>query len=96
MIVFTSFTAATSFIVFGLLVYDYAAVCFVLGFAATFAGQAGLAYVMRYSNRTSYIAFSIGAVVLLSAILMTTQSILSLFSSSGAKHHSGGICGHGN
>ena len=91
MILFTSFTATTSFIVFGLLVPDYAPICFFVGFVATLAGQMGLSYLMRKSQRNSYIAFSIGGVVLLSAILMSVQSVLSL--AEGETHKSGGICG---
>lgn len=36
MILFTSFTATTSFVVFGLLVQDYAVVCVVVGFVSTY------------------------------------------------------------
>eukprot|EP00541_Cyclophora_tenuis_P018582 CAMPEP_0116556994 /NCGR_PEP_ID=MMETSP0397-20121206/8998_1 /TAXON_ID=216820 /ORGANISM="Cyclophora tenuis, Strain ECT3854" /LENGTH=124 /DNA_ID=CAMNT_0004082411 /DNA_START=175 /DNA_END=549 /DNA_ORIENTATION=- len=91
MILFTSFTATTSFVVFGLLVPDYAAVCLVIGFVATYAGQIGLNYLMKRYQRNSYIAFSIGGVVLLSAFLMTIQSLVSMAESS--SHHSGGVCG---
>jgi uncharacterized membrane protein YfcA len=94
MILFTSFTATTSFVVFGLLVPDYAVVCLFVGFAATFAGQVGLSYLMRKAQRNSYIAFSIGLVVLISALLMTVQSMLSM--AEGEKHHAGGICGKGD
>ena len=94
MILFTSFTATTSFLVFGLLVADYAWVCWAVGFGATLVGQVGLAYLMKKQQRNSYIAFSIGGVVLLSAILMTIQSLLSL--AEGEHHHSGGICGKGD
>ena len=90
MILFTSFTATTSFVVFGLLVTDYAIVCLLLGFVATFVGQVGLSYLMKKSQRNSYIAFSIGGVVLLSAFLMTIQSLLS--AAEGEHEKSGGIC----
>lgn len=92
MILFTSFTATTSFIVFGLLVPDYSAVCFVVGFLSTYVGQLAMSYVMNRAQRNSYIAFSIGGVVLLSAFLMTIQSLLS--TAEGEHHKSGGICGH--
>ena len=91
MILFTSFTATTSFMVFGLLVPGYSVICFFVGLFATFIGQIALGYLMRRAQRNSYIAFSIGGVVLLSAILMTIQSLLSL--AEGEEHHSGGICG---
>ena len=88
MILFTSFTATTSFLVFGLLLPDYAVTCVVVGFLATWVGQVGLAVLMKRHKRNSFIAFSIGAVVLLSALLMTIQSI-----AVGKRHRSGGICG---
>jgi len=95
MILLTSFTATTSFIVFGLLVSDYAIACILLGFCATIVGQLGLAMLMRRAGgRPSYIAFSIAAVVLVSAVLMTIQSVLSM--ASGEHHHAGGICGPGD
>merc|ERR1712071_666845 len=94
MILFTSFTATTSFVVFGLLTPDYAPFCFTLGFVATFGGQLALHYLMAKFKRNSLIAFSIGFVVLLSAFLMTIQSLVSL--AEGKKHHSGGVCGAGD
>ena len=94
MILFTSFTATTSFVVFGLLVFDYGVACLLVGFFATLVGQIGLSYLMKKAQRNSYIAFSIGGVVLLSAVLMTFQSMISI--ASGEKHHSGGICGSGD
>jgi len=94
MILFTSFTATTSFVVFGLLIPDYAVACLCIGFAATLVGQIGLSYLMKRAQRNSYIAFSIGSVVLLSAFLMTIQSLLSM--AAGEHHHAGGICGKGD
>lgn len=94
MILFTSFTATTSFVVFGLLIWDYAIVCLCIGFLATIVGQLGLSYLMKKYQRNSYIAFSIGGVVLLSALLMTIQSLVSM--AEHKHHHSGGICGKGD
>mmetsp|Transcript_31492 Transcript_31492/g.64879 ORF Transcript_31492/g.64879 Transcript_31492/m.64879 type:complete len:560 (-) Transcript_31492:295-1974(-) len=91
MILFTSFTATTSFVVFGLLDMDYAAVCMSLGFVATLVGQIGLFYLMEKFQRNSYIAFSIGGIVLLSAFLMTIQSLISMVDSGGPRPPSG-IC----
>ncbi len=91
MILFTSFTATTSFVVFGLLVHDYAIVCLTIGFIATYVGQIVLYYLMSKYERNSYIAFSIGGVVLLSAFLMTIQSLVSM--AEGGGRHAGGICG---
>jgi len=94
MILFTSFTATTSFVVFGLLTPDYAPFCFTMGFIATFGGQIALNVLMKKFQRNSLIAFSIGFVVLLSAFLMTIQSLVSI--AEGVKHHSGGVCGAGD
>ncbi|KAL3945588.1 MAG: hypothetical protein SGBAC_000328 [Bacillariaceae sp.] len=92
MILFTSFTATTSFFVFGLLDRQYGPICFMIGLIATYFGQIGLSILMKRAQRNSYIAFSIGGVVLLSALLMTIQSLLSM--AEGEHHKSGGICGH--
>ena len=89
MILFTSFSATTSFIVFGLLDLEYGVVCMLLGFVATLAGQIGLFYLMEKFQRNSYIAFSIGGIVLLSAFLMTVQSLLSMADSGGPRPPSG-------
>mmetsp|Transcript_14885 Transcript_14885/g.31834 ORF Transcript_14885/g.31834 Transcript_14885/m.31834 type:complete len:541 (-) Transcript_14885:413-2035(-) len=90
MILFTSFTATTSFFVFGLLDPQYGPICFSIGFISTYFGQIGLSILMKKYQRNSYIAFSMGAVVLLSAIMMTVQSLLSI--AEGEYHKSGGIC----
>jgi uncharacterized membrane protein YfcA len=92
MILFTSFTATTSFFVFGLLDREYAPVCFTIGLVATYFGQIGMNMLLKRAQRNSYIAFSIGGVVLLSALLMTIQSLLSM--AEGEHHSSGGICGN--
>ncbi|KAI2492714.1 sulfite exporter TauE/SafE [Fragilaria crotonensis] len=90
MILFTSSTSTTSYIVFGLLRMDYGIVCLCVGFLATYAGQICLAAVMKRFKRNSLIAFSIGFVVLASAVLMTVQSVLTL--KKGVNHEPGGIC----
>lgn len=91
MILFTSFTATTSFVVFGLLIPDYAAICIIIGFISTLIGQVVLNYLMAKYQRNSYIAFSIGGVVLISAFLMTIQSMVSI--AEGVEESSGGVCG---
>ena len=93
MILFTSFTATTTFCVYGLMVPDYAIAGAILGFGATYVGQSVMTRILSKSNRNSYIAFAIGFVVLLSAILMAAESVLHLASSGGgAADRSGGIC----
>ncbi|GMH57278.1 hypothetical protein TrRE_jg11101, partial [Triparma retinervis] len=90
MILFTSFTATTSFYVFGLLLPGYAAACAVVGFAATYAGQVIMTRAMEKNERNSYIAFSIGGVVAVSAVLMGLQAALML--AEGKVKEGGGMC----
>mmetsp|Transcript_32347 Transcript_32347/g.77313 ORF Transcript_32347/g.77313 Transcript_32347/m.77313 type:complete len:614 (+) Transcript_32347:232-2073(+) len=92
MILFTSFTATTTFSVYGLMVRDYAIACSILGFVSTLVGQKVMNSILRKTNRSSYIAYSIGFVVLLSAILMALQSVLHLLSAEGGMSQFGGIC----
>ncbi len=95
MILFTSFTATTTFCVYGLMVRDYAIAGGILGFVATYVGQSVMSRMMAKSRRNSYIAFSIGFVVLLSAVLMAVESVIRLASSSedgAGDRSSGGIC----
>eukprot|EP00904_Undaria_pinnatifida_P001642 jgi/Undpi1/11479/HiC_scaffold_30.g13776.m1 len=70
MILYTSFTATTSFVVFGLLKADYALPLFFLGLAATAVGQYATDYLVRKFQRPSFIILSIGSVVALSALFM--------------------------
>ena len=51
MILYTSFTATTSFLTFGLVVYDYAFFSIFLGFCATFAGQVVMTKLMEGQER---------------------------------------------
>lgn len=93
MILFTSFTATTTYAVHGILVHDYAVVCTVLGFMSTAVGQLVMSNLLKKTNRNSYIAFSIGIVILLSALLMTLQTVMNdLMYNMNEK--SSGICGH--
>lgn len=91
MILFTSFTATTTFAVYGLVVVDYAIACVIIGFFSTLVGQLVMTYLIAKFRRNSYIAFSIGIVVLLSAVLMTLQSVLHLMSDKEDDEFSG-IC----
>lgn len=95
MILFTSFTATTSFAVFGLLVEDYGMLGLVTGFLATLLGQTVMSFILkRHGERHSYIAFCIGGVVLLSAICMTIESVISISQREGTptSGRSSGLC----
>jgi uncharacterized membrane protein YfcA len=101
MILYTSFTATTSFIAFGLLTADYAIVLFLIGIAATAVGQIGVNYMVERYKRQSLIILSIGAVVALSAALMGGQGLYSFaFRAEPGQAHAasaggGGFCGGG-
>jgi len=78
MILFTSSTSTISYSAFGLLLYGYAFVVLCLGFMATIIGQTLMHAIMERYQRYSYIAYSIGIVVGLSAICMTAESIMAM------------------
>lgn len=84
MIFFTSITASTAFIAFGALTYDYGVYLFVLGLAATAVGQLGVGYLVQKYKRFSLISLSIGAAVLVSAVLMGVQGAISIVQSDGS------------
>lgn len=79
MILFTSTTATVSYMIFDLLIYDYAAGCLATGFLATLLGQTLMSMIMKKYNRNSYIAYTISFVVGLSAIAMTAEAILAIW-----------------
>jgi hypothetical protein len=60
------------------LIKDYAIVCMILGLLSTAFGQQIMSRLVKMTNRNSYIAFSIGVVVSLLAILMTLESVVRL------------------
>jgi uncharacterized membrane protein YfcA len=91
MILFTSFTATTTFAVYGMLVKEYAIVCLILGLVSTAFGQKVMSRMIKKTKRNSYIAFSIGVSVLLSALLMTMQSVMHMMSDKVDEEFSG-IC----
>lgn len=82
MILFTSATATVSYAVFGLLVYDYALFCLMVGFVATLVGQIVMHVLLQKYQRNSYIAYCIGIVVGLSAICMGIESITAIMMAS--------------
>lgn len=95
MIMFTSVAATTMFIAFGTLTWDYALFLFVVGLITTTIGQYGVGYLVDKYKRYSYISMSIGAVVLISTILMGLQSIFSLIEAQEGGGASGSLCAKG-
>ena len=93
-LLFTSFPVTMLFIVFGLLDMEYAGMCLNLGFAAMLVRQWGLFFMMQKYQWNLYTAFSIGGIVLLSALLMTVQSLLAMSDSGGPKPPAGLCAAH--
>lgn len=93
MIMFTSVAATTMFIAFGTLTWDYAWFLFVVGLITTTIGQFGVGYLVDKYKRYSYISMSIGAVVLISTVLMGLQSIFSLIEAQEGGGSAGTLCG---
>ena len=93
MIMFTSVAATTMFIAFGTLTWDYAWFLFVVGLITTTVGQFGVGYLVEKYKRYSYISMSIGAVVLISTVLMGLQSIFSLIEAQEGGGAAGTLCG---
>ena len=90
MILFTSFTATTSYLVYGELNYHYAVVCVVLGFLSTVVGQLLMDGLLAKYNRHSYIAYSVALVVGISTVAMTLESVLAL--AEGHSKKGAGMC----
>lgn len=74
MILFTTGAASLSYYLFGSLNADYGVVLFGIGLVCTLIGQIVINALVRRYKRSSYIIFSISAVVLASAFCMGLQS----------------------
>lgn len=97
MVMMTSLVSSSTYYVFGLILVDFAAVGFFCGFISSYIGQKLMVRARkarsasgRMFERNSYIAFVIGGVVLVSAILMTIQYTLSIVE--GGEEDFGRIC----
>lgn len=98
MVFFTALLSASSFAVFNLILWDYAIVCMPLGFIASLIGQ-GIMQKARQTNtgatnfeRNSLIAYCIGCVIMLCALLMTLQYVLQIVFFDDEYAHEGGLC----
>jgi len=95
MVLFTSLAACVSFVVFGLLQFQYSLMFFSLGFICTVFGQCSVSHWLSRQDRQSPIVLSIGLVMLLSAALVSLNTFISLIGSSRSsmiKAH--GVCTH--
>ncbi|KAL3914869.1 MAG: hypothetical protein SGILL_005912 [Bacillariaceae sp.] len=100
MVFFTVLLSASSFAVFNLILWDYAIVCFWIGFIGSLIGQGIMQKARQTSTgsanfeRNSFIAYCTGCVIMLNALLMTLQYVLQLV---GLIHYTsyseeGGLC----
>mmetsp|Transcript_22205 Transcript_22205/g.52234 ORF Transcript_22205/g.52234 Transcript_22205/m.52234 type:complete len:104 (+) Transcript_22205:246-557(+) len=98
MVFFTALLSASSFAVFNLVLWDYAIVCFPLGFIASLIGQGIMQRARQTSTgasnfeRNSLIAYCIGVVLMLCALLMTMQYIVQLVFFDDEYSREGGLC----
>jgi hypothetical protein len=97
---FTALLSASSFAVFNLILWDYAIVCLILGFLASLMGQ-GMMQRARQTptggpnfERNSFIAYAIGGVITVSAVLMTMQCVLHIVNNDEDESNTeeGGLC----
>ena len=86
MIFFTSIAATTSYIAFGALVFDYGIYLFILGLIATAFGQIVVGYFIHKYKRISFVTFTIGLVIGVSAILLIYDTISKFLHGVGATH----------
>ena len=95
MTLFTSASSTVAFIIYGLVMPDFAIACGIIGFCAALFGQMLMARARSAPSgnfeRNSLIAFSLGGVILLSAFLMTVLYVLMIVSFD-EEGDDGGIC----
>jgi hypothetical protein len=75
MIFYTSLTATTMFITFGMLIWDYAIYFCMLGMITTLVGQYTVNHLVKQYNRASIISFTMAAIIIVSTILLSIQSV---------------------
>jgi len=78
MILFTSASATATFYVFGMLRMDYAVFFFIWGFFTSYIGKKMIDHLVKKYRMASLVVLSIGAVILLSAILMAYESVMDI------------------
>lgn len=97
-IFFSTALSATSYAIFNLIAWDYAIVSFVIGFFASLVGQAIIKRAQSSNGasnfeRNSFIAYCIGGVIMMSALLMTMQYVLHVVKyEKESQSQEGGLC----
>eukprot|EP00658_Telonema_sp_P-2_P055689 TRINITY_DN44256_c0_g2_i2.p1 TRINITY_DN44256_c0_g2~~TRINITY_DN44256_c0_g2_i2.p1 ORF type:complete len:555 (+),score=127.73 TRINITY_DN44256_c0_g2_i2:96-1667(+) len=76
LILFTAGSAAFSYAMFGMILWDFAAVLIPVGMMATLGGQLAVNWVIKTVRRSSYIIFIIAGVLGVSTILMVYIGVL--------------------
>jgi len=94
MIFFTSIAATSSYVAFGILIWDYGWYLFVLGLGSTLVGQFGVSYLVKKYKRVSLVSLSIGAVVCISTVLMAFQSVYTLLVDPKEGESTSSVCGN--
>ena len=96
---FSTSLSTASFAVFNLVLWDFAIVCFIIGFFASLVGNAIIRRAKRGGQvnganfeRNSLVAYMIGGVIMLSALLMTMQYVLQIVTYENKSSHEGGLC----
>lgn len=97
MIMFTSLGSTSSYLVFGLILEDFAIAGFCIGFFAAITGHSVMRQARQATSpsgrtfeRNSFLTFAVGGVVLISALLMTIQYILKIVQE--PEQDDGGLC----
>jgi uncharacterized membrane protein YfcA len=75
MIFFTSLTATVMYATFGMVTWDYGAYFVTIGMITTLIGQNVINYLVQKYQRISLISFTMAAIVIISTILLTLESI---------------------
>jgi len=76
LILFTAGSAAFSYAMFNMILWDFAAILVPVGFVATLGGQLAVNWVIKTVRRSSYIIFIIAGVLGVSTILMVYIGVL--------------------
>ena len=84
MVFFTVMLSSSSYAIFNLIIWDYAVVCFCIGFIGTLIGS-GIMQKARQTEtaaanfeRNSFIAYCTGYVIMLCAFSMTLQYVIQI------------------
>lgn len=75
MIFFTSLTATVMYATFGMVTWDYGAYFVTVGMITTLIGQNVINYLVHKYQRISLISFTMAAIVIISTILLTLESV---------------------